>query len=218
MSASPTRSRTASRRRGSSRAAILRAAERLFAAQGLAGARTEAIAAAAHVNKALLYYYFRSKDDLYLAVLEEQMRDFSRRAQEVLARGGSARARLLDYVSMHFDMISSRPHYPRLFPRLLLSGGGGLERLARKYSLPLGRALERLIARGVASREFRPVDGHQTVISLVALSNFYFLVAPVFGKVTGTDPYSPAQLARRKQAILDWVRYGLFRKPQERIP
>ena len=42
------------------RAAILRAAERIYAESGLAGARTEAIAAAAGVNKALLYYYFRS--------------------------------------------------------------------------------------------------------------------------------------------------------------
>ena len=42
-----------------------------FAEQGMAGARMDAIAAAAGVNKALLYYYFRSKDELYAAVLDE---------------------------------------------------------------------------------------------------------------------------------------------------
>lgn len=215
MSDSRPKTRPSRPRSERSRAAILRAAERAFARQGLAGARTEAIAAAAGVNKALLYYYFKSKDDLYLAVLENQMREFTRRAREVLERGGSARSRLLDYVSMHFDVVSSRPNFPRLFPRLLLSGGGVLERLTRKYSLPMGRRLVRLIRRGVKNGEFRPVDGRHTVISLVALTNFYFLVAPVFGKVAGMDPYSPAQLARRKKEILDWVRYGLFLKPQE---
>ena len=52
------------------RATILRAAEHIFAEQGLAGARTDAIAAAAGVNKALLYYYFPSKEGLYCAVLD----------------------------------------------------------------------------------------------------------------------------------------------------
>ena len=50
--------------RQNSREAILLAAERIFAESGLAGARTDAIAAAAGVNKALLYYYFKSKSDL----------------------------------------------------------------------------------------------------------------------------------------------------------
>ena len=50
------------------RAAILAAAEQIFAKAGLDGARTDAIAAAAGVNKALLYYYFKSKDGLYEAV------------------------------------------------------------------------------------------------------------------------------------------------------
>ena len=52
-----------------SRAAILQAAVAEFAEHGIAGARTDAIARAAHVNKALLYYYFRDKDALYEAVL-----------------------------------------------------------------------------------------------------------------------------------------------------
>ena len=52
------------------RSRILDAALSEFSANGLAGARTERIAAAAGVNKALLYYYFDSKEKLYLAALE----------------------------------------------------------------------------------------------------------------------------------------------------
>ena len=54
-----------------SRDRILHAAIREFSEHGLAGARTGAIAAAARVNKALLYYYFRDKEALYVASLEE---------------------------------------------------------------------------------------------------------------------------------------------------
>jgi AcrR family transcriptional regulator len=53
-----------------SRAAILQAAAHEFAEHGIAGARTDAIAKEAKVNKALLYYYFRDKETLYAAVLE----------------------------------------------------------------------------------------------------------------------------------------------------
>ena len=72
------------------RAAILKAAERIYAECGLAGARTEAIAAAAGVNKALLYYYFESKEDLYRAVVGTHLREFHRQAEEVLSAKGPA--------------------------------------------------------------------------------------------------------------------------------
>jgi len=66
-------------RSAETRAAILSAAEQVFAKAGLAGARTDDIAAAAGVNKALLYYYFKSKRGLYEAVLDDHFREFNRR-------------------------------------------------------------------------------------------------------------------------------------------
>ena len=53
---------------------ILAAAEEHFAAEGMAGARTEEIASAAHANKAMLYYYFGNKRRLHRAVLENLLR------------------------------------------------------------------------------------------------------------------------------------------------
>ncbi len=74
------------------RGAILAAAGRIFAKFGLAGARIDAIAAAASVNKALLYYYFKSKEGMYEAVVEDHFCEFNRKAMEVLNAPGSARA------------------------------------------------------------------------------------------------------------------------------
>ena len=97
------------------RDAILSAAERVFALRGLAGARTDAIAAAAGVNHALLYYYFRSKEHLYQAVLEDQFAGFNTQALKVLAGPGPARDVLLRYVSLHFDFMSARRRHAPLF-------------------------------------------------------------------------------------------------------
>src|SRR5450755_3869289 len=65
-----TPSRTQAERADQTRARILDAALQEFSAHGLAGARTEQITTAAGVNKALLYYYFDSKEKLYIAALE----------------------------------------------------------------------------------------------------------------------------------------------------
>jgi TetR/AcrR family transcriptional regulator len=198
------------------RAAILEAAEQIFAAGGLAGARTDAIALRAHVNKALLYYYFRGKDALFHAVLEDHLKEFHRRGLEVLSQPGPAPETLMRYVTMHFDFISARPYYPNLFQRLMLTGGRPLERLAKEHIEPLSRKLAGLIERGMRQGEFRRVESVHTVISLAALTVFYFSSAPIVRLVGHIDPYNPRQLEQRKKEVLDFIRYALFRKPEAR--
>lgn len=205
------------KRGAKTRTLILAAAESIFADAGLAGARTEAIAAAAGVNKALLYYYFRSKDALFRAVLEKHMKGFYDQATQVLSAGDRPRETLLRYVTTHFDFISSRPFYPRLLQRLMMTGGPSFERLARKYFVPLGQELMKVIEQGVRKGEFRCCDSQHAVISLVALIVHYFAVAPVVELVAHIDPYREASLARRKQEVLDFIRYGLFRDPEARL-
>jgi TetR/AcrR family transcriptional regulator len=197
-------------RRAETRAAILAAAADAFAQEGLAGARTDAIAAAAGVNKAMLYYYFRSKEGLYEAVLEDHFREFNRQALRVLSLPGPAQDVLLRYVSLHFDFISARHRYAPLFQQLTMAGGKSLERLVRKYFLPRGRALNRLLERGMREKAFRPADRFHAAVSLTALIVFYFSSAPVLRLFGHADAYSAAHLKRRKQEVLDFIRHGLF--------
>jgi len=197
------------------RATILRAAERIFAEVGPEGARTEAIAEAAGVNKALLYYYFMGKDDLYLAVLESHLTEFRRRALGVLESKGSARVRLLRYVSLHFDFISARPYYPRLAHRVMSSDNRLMHRVVHEYSTPIYHKLVELIEEGVRSREFRQVNSHHTIYSLVGLSVFYFAAAPVVKEVSQIDAFDRANVACRRDEVLKFIRYGLFRDPAQ---
>jgi TetR/AcrR family transcriptional regulator len=195
------------------RAGIVAAAERIFAKSGLAGARTDAIAEAAGVNKALLYYYFKSKESMYEAVVEDHFREFNRQALELLAEPGPARAVLLRYVGLHFDFISARHQSGALFQQMMMNGGKSLERLIRKYFAPRGEAVGKLIERGMRGGEFRRADGFNTAISIVSLIVFYFSAAPVLQILGHPDAYTPANLKRRKQEVLDFVRHGLFVDP-----
>jgi TetR/AcrR family transcriptional regulator len=200
-------------RSAASRAAILSAAERIFAERGLAGARTDAIAADAGVNKALLYYYFKSKDELYEAVIEDHFREFNRKALEVLSAPGSARAVLLRYVSLHFDFISARHRYASLFQQFMAAGGKMPKRFVRKYFMPRSEAFGKLLERGMREGEFRQVDPFHAAVSIVALIVFYFSAAPVLTLLGHSDAFSEAHLKRRKQEVLDFVRHSLFLNP-----
>ena len=197
-----------------SRIAILRAAAQIYADSGLAGARTDAIAAAAGVNKALLYYYFKSKEDLYQAVIGSELREFGRQVAEILSVKGPAGPTLLRYVSYHFDFIGAHPHYPRIFQRMMMEGDRTLGRIVREHSIPLKKLLVSLLAKGIRSGEFRPLDPEHTLVSIAGLTGHYFNIAPAIRAISGKDPYSRANLAKRKAEVLKFIRYGLFSNPE----
>jgi TetR/AcrR family transcriptional regulator len=200
-------------RSADTRAAILSAAANVFAESGLAGARTDAIADAAHVNKAMLYYYFKSKDQLHEAVVEDHFAEFNRQALEVLNGPGSARDFLLRYVNLHFDFISARHRYACLYQQLMMAGGKPLERLVQRYFTPRGEAFDRLLARGMRSGEFRRAELRHTAISIIALIVFYFSAGQVLQLFMKEDIYSEANLKKRKKEVLEFIRHGLFVDP-----
>lgn len=200
------------------RAAILAAAGLIFARAGLAGARVDKIAAAARVNKALLYYYFGSKQALFEAVIEEHFGDFNRRALAALGAAGSARAALLRYVTLHIDFISERHRLAALFGQLTMTGGQFLPGLIRKYFAARGEALGKLIERGVRGGEFRRVDAFQSSMSIISLIVFYFSAGDILRMLGHRGAYSAVNLKRRKREVLDLVRHGLFIDPEFKMP
>jgi TetR/AcrR family transcriptional regulator len=200
-----------------SRAIILATAGRIFAQTGLAGARTDVIADAAGVNKALLYYYFKSKDALYEAVVEDHFRRFNVQALEVLGSKGPAREVLLRYVSVHFDFIAAHHQSAPLFQQFMMAGGKRAERLIRKYFRPRSDAVRKLLERGVRAGEFRRTDLFHTAVSIISLIVFYFSAAPVLQLLGGSDAHSAKNLDLRKREVLDFIRHALFTKPNAPI-
>jgi AcrR family transcriptional regulator len=192
---------------------ILAAAERMFAEGGMAGARTDEIARAARVNKALLYYYFSSKENLHLAVLDALFQQLVVAVEAAFSGDSLPRQRLLAYVDAYFDFILRHPNYPRLVQRELMEGGKNLVWIARQYMRPIQVKLSRILEAGVARGEFRPVDSTQTVMTINAMIVSYFAVAPVLSQVLGRDALAKEAVAARRRAILDFLEHGLLRQP-----
>jgi TetR/AcrR family transcriptional regulator len=202
-----------------SRAAILKAAICEFADEGVAGARIDAIARAAHVNKALLYYYFKDKDALYGAVLDHVFEPLTRAIHAALEQPLPPRQRFLAYVAAHFDYVASNPLYPRVVQSNMMWAGRRsvrqFERVVKKYLKPMFEGVGKLIQEGVASGDFRKVNPlHFMSMAGTAIVS-YFIHAPMMRLVTGGDPLSAENIAERRVAVLDFLSAALFREPNK---
>jgi TetR/AcrR family transcriptional regulator len=220
MATAAPKSRLGSRGRPEkSRATILQAAVREFAQEGMAGARTDAIARAARVNKALLYYYFKDKETLYGEAIDFAFGQLSAHMTAVLDQTLPPKEKVLLYVGTYFDFVASHHSIRNLMQMETMRAGHGsphLQRVAKRYFLPLYTRLGAVIREGIAAGEFRPVEPLHFIPSMVALVVFYFISAPVMKTVIGFDPLSPERLAERRAAVLDFISASLFQRSETR--
>ena len=197
------------------RAAILKAALEEFAHEGVTGARTDEIARSAGVNKALLYYYFKDKEGLYNAVLEQVFTGLYTRVNAVLDREDlGPREKMLSYVETHFDYIASSPVYPRLVQRELMRTAryslSLVSRIMEKHGRPVYTKLLKLLETGSESGEFRRLDPPQALTSILGVIVFYFISLPAQQLMNAGDPFSPERIAGRRAAVLDFISAALF--------
>ena len=205
-----------------SRAAILRAAAEEFAEHGIAGARTEAIAREARVNKALLYYYFKDKETLYGAVLDNAFSGLKATVFRVLDSDLPPREKIMTYVGTYFDFIASNQVYPKLMQREMMRAREGhsphIEKLVRNYFQPIYARVGELLRKGIAEGEFRKIDPAHFIPSMVAMIIFYFSSAPLMQKIVRFNPLAPERIAQRRAAVLDFISAALFRPDHTPVP
>jgi len=196
------------------RRTILRAAVREFSVHGLAGARTGAIAKSAKVNNALLYYYFKSKNGLYGAALEEVSRAVVERALAVLDPARSPGDRLLRTALNHFDRLLTQRDFQSLMQqemvRLRQGQGEPAPLLVQQVFKPLLDKLHVVVRDGIAAGELCPVDWLQVVYSALGANVFYFLTAPMMRLVLPFDPLDNAAIESRRKAAVQFLANALF--------
>jgi len=208
----PIRSQT--ERADQTRARILEAATREFSANGLAGARTEQIAEAAGVNKALIYYYFQGKEALYTATLETVAARMVASSMSVFALDCSAGERLVRTALNHFDRIYSQPVFQTLMQqemiRLRKGESNAMSPLVEKLFRPMADKMVAVAEEGIRSGELIPVENSQLIYAVLGPNVFYFLSAPMMRIVAEGDPFHPAALDFRRKAAVEYLGQAIF--------
>jgi len=172
------------------------------------------IAAAAGVNKALLYYYFESKEKLYLAALEMiagKVRDAS---MAVFLSEATPGERVLRTALNHFDRILSQREFQSLMQqemiRLQKGEQGALQMLVKRVFAPVHAMYQSMVREGISSCELIDVDWLQVLLASLGANVFYFLSAPVWRMLLPFEPFDPAALAQRRKALVEFLGQAVF--------
>lgn len=197
------------------RAAILAAATREFAAQGFGSARVDAIAARAQINKRMLYHYFGNKEDLYLAVLEDSYRAIRSAERELHLDELPPEEGMRRLVTFTWEYFLENPEFLSLLNTENLMQARHLRRSRRIEELhsPLVGVLAEALERGARAGQFRSdVDAVQLYITIAALGFFYLSNRWTLSKIFGRDLHADAALDERGAHVVDVV-LGYLRCP-----
>ena len=201
-------------RSSETRSRILDAALREFSALGLAGARMDQIAAAAGVNKALLYYHFDSKENLYIAAVEMISAKIRDRSMAVFLRDASPGERLLRAALDHFDRILAQGEFQSLMQQEMMRLHQGqsdvMPVLVKRVFAPLQTMYQSMMREGIASGELIDVDWMQIHLATLGANVFYFLAAPVWRMLMSFEPFAPDVLAARRRAVVEFLGMAVF--------
>ncbi|MGC1460629.1 MAG: TetR/AcrR family transcriptional regulator [Terracidiphilus sp.] len=213
MSAS-TPTRTQAERADQTRTRILDAAVREFSENGLAGARTEQIAEAAGVNKALLYYYFQGKEALYEAALGSVAERVVASSLAAMTSDRSVGEQVVQFALNHFDRIHSQQGFQSLMQQEMMRLHRGEENaltpIIEKVFRPMMMKLRDLFAEGKRSGELIQVDEWQIMYAALGANVFYFLSAPIVGIMLGTDPLERSAMEFRRKAAIEYLGLAIF--------
>lgn len=211
-SAPPSRKRGPERDAVATRGRILSVATRLFARRGFEGATTDQIADKAQVNKRMIYHYFGSKEQLYLAVLERAYataREAEARLKLDEAAPVSALARLAEFT---FDSFARDRTFISLLNTENRNEGKVLKKSAkvREMNSTVVTAVARILAKGETEGLFRKgIDPFQLWVSIVGVSYFYFSNIHTLSIVGGSKLTEAAALAERRRHVVDFVLNGV---------
>lgn len=187
---------------------ILEVATREFVRRGYSGARVDAIAALTRTSKRMIYYYFKSKEGLYIAVLEQayrNIRDVEAALDLAHHAPNEALRRLVEFT---FDYQNAHPDFIRL---VMIENIHHAQHIKRSRAIQavnntVINAISRLYARGRTAGLFRPgigaIDLHMTISALC-----FFNVAnrATFSTIFKRDMASPRALAKRRAEVADIV-------------
>ncbi|XAH25160.1 TetR/AcrR family transcriptional regulator [Xylophilus sp. GW821-FHT01B05] len=198
------RSRDAER----SQQAILDAATAEFAQHGLAGARVDRIAEQAGLNKRLIYYYFGSKDDLFLAVLEASYAQIRAAEQQLHLQDMPPAQALQRLTEFTWDYYIAHPEFLTFLNSENLHQGRHLAKSQRAQDVnsPLVETLGNILERGRQDGSFRGgIDPMQLYVSIAGMAYFYLSNRYTLSAIFARDLMSPKARRERLAHMCDVV-------------
>jgi AcrR family transcriptional regulator len=194
---------------GTAQQRILDAAEKLFSEKGFAATSVQEIADTAKVNKAMIFYYFSSKEDLLTAAVERVISGIEKAIQTYFEDKKDKLEGIDMFINFYVDYLAKNRAFVRLMMWEMLSGKN-IPVLAKKYFMPVFQHGRESINGMIKGKKIRPVSPEHTLISIVGMNVFYIIASPLIGLIFNDDPLSPKNLARRKIEVKSLILKGVY--------
>jgi TetR/AcrR family transcriptional regulator len=151
---------------------ILDAALDIFSASGFRGATVDQIASKSEMSKPNLLYYFRRKEDIYVALLEHTLSDWLEPLRE-LDPAGEPISELARYISAKMQMSEANPKASRLFANEILHGAPMIEKFLKGPLRQLVNEKAGVIQSWIAAGKLAPVDPYHLIFAIWAVTQHY---------------------------------------------
>ena len=189
---------------------ILEVAEREFAVRGYAGARIQEIAEKVGIQKASLYYYFRSKEELYIAVVKDILTQLEETVETSLNTSGTRKDQAVNLTDRIIEFFAKNPNYSKII----------LQRITGEAQVNDADAtarVDRIIQKiagffhdGTKEGEFKKLNSFHLLQSVIGMTIFHFAADRFSSALTGSDIFSEQAVAKRKNEVTQLLLHGIL--------
>ncbi|SRX72864.1 TetR/AcrR family transcriptional regulator [Aequorivita antarctica] len=185
---------------------ILDAAKNVFQKKGMDGARMQEIANEAGINKAMLHYYYRSKQLLFEAVFSNAFSLLAPQLNKILNDDSSIEDKVKNFTHNYISFITKHPYLPNFIIQELNRNPKFFEKIQQNTAFPTLEKFKNQVTAEVEKGILKPIDGEQLFINIISLNIFPFIATPLIKGFLKIDDKGFKQLMeQRKTAVSEFI-------------
>lgn len=185
---------------------ILNAAKNVFQTKGMDGARMQEIADTAGINKAMLHYYYRSKQLLFEAVFKNAFSLLAPQLNAILNDDSTVEDKVKNFTSNYISFIIKHPYLPNFIIQELNRNQDFIFKLKDNKDFPNLEKFKKQVDEEVNKGIIKPISGEQLFINIMALNIFPFIAKPLIMAFANADNKAYMQLMEdRKTEVANFI-------------
>lgn len=185
---------------------ILEAAKNVFQAKGMDGARMQEIADKAGINKAMLHYYYRSKQLLFEAVFKNVFSLLAPQLNAILNDDSTIEEKVKNFTFNYISFISKHPYLPNFIIQELNRNPDFILKMKDNKGFPNLAKFKRQVDKEVEDGIIKPISAEQLFMNILALNIFPFVAKPLIMAFSNVDSKAYKQLMEdRKTEVANFI-------------
>ena len=185
---------------------ILIAAKEIFQQKGMAGARMQEIADKAKINKALLHYYYRSKQLLFEAVFKSAFSLLAPQLNKVLNDDSDLFEKIRKFTENYVSFVIKHPYLPNFVIQELNKNPEFVQKLRSKKNFPSIEKFKLQVSDAINQGIIKPIEAEQLFINIISLNIFPFIGEPLLMALVNVDKESyNILLENRKTEVAEFI-------------